>query len=185
MFGRIADMFGRKRIYGLEVLILAAGAIASAFAPSITWLIIFRCILGIGIGGDYPVSATIMSEYAGTKSRGRLVGLVFSMQAAGLIFGPLFAVLLLGVGIKDDIVWRILLGFGAVPGLAVFYLRRQIHETPRFAHGRGRYRRNGRSHRAGHDGSGPAPRGESKAVVRQSFTEGWAKLVHNPTCSSG
>src|SRR6201996_9249400 len=137
IFGRIADMLGRKRIYGFEVLILAAGAIASAFAPNITWLVIFRCVLGIGIGGDYPVSATIMSEYAGSKTRGRMVGLVFAMQAAGLIFGPLFAVLLLSVGIKDDTVWRILLGFGAVPGLAVFYLRRQIRETPRFAHAGG------------------------------------------------
>jgi MFS transporter, PHS family, inorganic phosphate transporter len=179
VFGRIADMFGRKRIYGLEVLILAAGAIASAFAPNITWLIIFRCILGIGIGGDYPVSATIMSEYAGTKSRGRLVGLVFSMQAAGLIFGPLFAVLLLGLGIKDGTVWRILLGFGAVPGLAVFYLRRQIHETPRFALAGGDTDEMAAAIAQATTGTGPPPKGESTAVVHQSFTEGWAKLVNN------
>jgi MFS transporter, PHS family, inorganic phosphate transporter len=181
LFGRIADMFGRKRIYGFEVLILAAGAIASAFAPSITWLIIFRCVLGIGIGGDYPVSATIMSEYAGTKSRGRLVGLVFAMQAAGLIFGPLFAVLLLSVGIKDDTVWRILLGFGAVPGLAVFYLRRQIHETPRFAHAGGDADEMAAAIAQATSGAAPAPRGESKAVVRQGFVQGWIKLVQNPT----
>jgi MFS transporter, PHS family, inorganic phosphate transporter len=66
-FGRVADMLGRKRIYGVEVLILAAGAIGCAFAPNIWWLIALRFILGIGIGGDYPVSATIMSEYAGKK----------------------------------------------------------------------------------------------------------------------
>ncbi len=53
-FGRIADMLGRKRIYGYEVLVLAVGAIASAFSPNIWWLIGFRIILGIGIGGDYP-----------------------------------------------------------------------------------------------------------------------------------
>lgn len=58
-FGRIADMLGRKRIYGYEVLVLAAGAIASAFSPNIWWLIFFRIILGFGIGGDYPVSSTI------------------------------------------------------------------------------------------------------------------------------
>src|ERR1700751_5303655 len=68
LFGRVADMLGRKRIYGVEVLVLAAGAIASAFSPNIFWLILFRIILGLGIGGDYPVSATIMSEYAGKKS---------------------------------------------------------------------------------------------------------------------
>jgi MFS transporter, PHS family, inorganic phosphate transporter len=180
IFGRVADMLGRKRIYGFEVLILAGGAIASAFAPNITWLIIFRCILGIGIGGDYPVSATIMSEYAGSKSRGRMVGLVFSMQAAGLIFGPLFAVLLLSLGIKDDVVWRILLGFGAVPGLAVFYLRRQIHETPRFAMAGGDEEEMAAAIAQATGGVAPPPKGESKAIVRQSFTAGWAKLVDNP-----
>ena len=67
LFGRIADLLGRKRIYGVEVLVLAAGAIACGFAPNIIWLIVFRIVLGLGIGGDYPVSATLMSEYAGEK----------------------------------------------------------------------------------------------------------------------
>ena len=133
VFGRIADILGRKRIYGYEVLILAIGALASAFAPNYIFLLVCRAILGIGIGGDYPVSATIMSEYSGKQSRGRMVGLVFAMQGAGLIVGPLVASILLGSGISDDYAWRILLALGAIPGLAVFYLRRQIHETPRFA----------------------------------------------------
>src|SRR5580698_11546202 len=133
VFGRIADILGRKRIYGYEVLILAIGALASAFAPNYTFLLICRIILGIGIGGDYPVSATIMSEYSGKQTRGRMVGLVFAMQGAGLIVGPLVASILLGSGISNDYTWRILLALGAIPGLAVFYLRRQIHETPRFA----------------------------------------------------
>ena len=46
LFGRIADMLGRKRIYGFEVLVLAAGAIASALSPNIWWLIVFRFIPG-------------------------------------------------------------------------------------------------------------------------------------------
>lgn len=131
-FGRIADMLGRKRIYGYEVLILAAGAIASAFSPNIWWLILFRVILGIGIGGDYPVSATLMGEYAGKKTRGMLVSLVFALQAAGLIVGPLLAALLLVTGMDHDLVWRLLLAFGAIPALAVFQLRRNLAETPRY-----------------------------------------------------
>src|SRR6201997_3536079 len=95
LFGRVADMLGRKRIYGVEVLVLAVGAIGCAFSPNIWWLIGLRFILGIGIGGDYPVSATIMAEYAGKATRGLLVTLVFTMQAAGLILGPLFASALL------------------------------------------------------------------------------------------
>ena len=120
LFGRIADMVGRKRIYGYEVLVLAIGAIASAFSPSVGWLIFFRIILGIGIGGDYPVSSTIMSEYSSKKTRGMMVTLVFAMQAAGLIFGPLLAVAMLASGLSHDLVWRLLLAFGAIPALAVF-----------------------------------------------------------------
>src|SRR5271163_687944 len=103
LFGRVADMLGRKRIYGVEVLVLAAGAIACAFSPNIWWLIGLRFILGIGIGGDYPVSATIMSEYFGKNHRGMMVTLVFAMQAAGLIFGPLFASALLTTHRSHDI----------------------------------------------------------------------------------
>ena len=55
-FGRVADILGRKRIYGYEVLILAIGAIASAFAPNYTFLLVSRAVLGIGIGGDYPAA---------------------------------------------------------------------------------------------------------------------------------
>jgi MFS family permease len=131
-FGRIADRLGRKKIYGYEVLVLAVGAIASAFAPGIWWLIGMRAILGFGIGGDYPVSATIMSEYSNQKHRGRMVSLVFSMQGLGLVVGPLLAILLLSTGMSHDLVWRLLLAFGAIPALAVFWMRRRLNETPRF-----------------------------------------------------
>jgi len=133
IFGRVADILGRKKIYGYEVLILAIGALASAFSPNLTFLLVCRIVLGVGIGGDYPVSATIMSEYSGKQSRGRMVGLVFAMQGAGLVIGPLIASILLASGLSDDTTWRVLLALGAIPGLAVFYLRRKIQETPRFA----------------------------------------------------
>jgi len=121
VFGRIADVFGRKYIYGFEVLVLGAGAIASAFSPSIWWLVAFRFILGLGIGGDYPVSATIASEFAGKKTRGLMISSVFAMQGIGLIVGPLLAIALLAVKVPQDLVWRILLGAGAIPPLAVFW----------------------------------------------------------------
>jgi MFS family permease len=139
LFGRVADMLGRKRIYGFEVLVLAAGAIASAFSPNIGWLIFFRVILGLGIGGDYPVSSTIMSEYASKKTRGMMVTLVFTMQAAGLIVGPLLSAALLSTKLSHDLVWRILLAFGAIPALAVYQMRRHLAETPRFLLATGRH----------------------------------------------
>jgi MFS family permease len=133
VFGRVADVFGRKYIYGFEVLVLGAGAIASAFSPNIWWLVAFRFILGLGIGGDYPVSATIASEFAGKKTRGLMISTVFAMQGVGLIVGPLLAIALIAAKVPQDLVWRILLAAGALPPLAVFWARRHLKETPRFA----------------------------------------------------
>ncbi|HZR41915.1 MAG TPA: MFS transporter [Ktedonobacteraceae bacterium] len=133
IFGRLADFVGRRTIYGFTLIVLAIGAIASALSPNIIWLLIFRFILGLGIGGDYPLSATLMSEYANRRDRGKLITMVFSMQGLGLILGPLVAILLLLSGLNSDWIWRIMLALGAVPALATFYLRRQIAETPRFA----------------------------------------------------
>ena len=133
LFGRLADYVGRRSIYGFTLIVLAAGAIASSFSPNVIWLLIFRFILGLGIGGDYPLSATLMSEYANRRDRGKLITMVFSMQGLGLIVGPLVAIILLLSGLNHDLIWRIMLALGAVPALATFYLRRQIAETPRFA----------------------------------------------------
>ncbi len=132
VFGRIADLIGRKRVYWLVAAIMAVAAIGSALAPSFWVLIAFRFLLGFGVGGDYPVSAVLMSEYANSRDRGRLVGLVFSTQALGLIVGPLIALGLLGAGTSTDLTWRLLLGLGAVPAAAVIYLRRTMPESPRF-----------------------------------------------------
>ncbi len=180
VFGRIADILGRKKIYGYEVLILAIGAIASAFSPNYTFLLVSRIILGIGIGGDYPVSATIMSEYSSKATRGKMVGLVFSMQGAGLVVGPLIAAILLSSGASNNLTWRLLLGFGAIPGLAVFYLRRQIHETPRFAMAGGATEEAAAAIAdATGKGSGKAPKGESTAKHQQGALDGYVKIFRN------
>ena len=132
VFGWFADKFGRKKIYGVEIFLLFIGALLSAISTSFSWLLIFRIIVGIGIGGDYPTSAVVASEYANRKNRGFLVLLVFAMQAVGLIVGPLFASLLMAFHLPHTLVWRLLLAFGALPAASVFYLRRKIMETPRF-----------------------------------------------------
>jgi MFS family permease len=132
VFGRIADVFGRKTVYTVVAAIMIVGAIASAFAPGFLFLVIARFVLGLGIGGDYPVSAVLMSEYANRQDRGRLVGMVFSMQAVGLVVGPLVALLFLSLGVSDSLTWRLLLGLGAVPAAAVIYLRSRMPESPRF-----------------------------------------------------
>jgi PHS family inorganic phosphate transporter-like MFS transporter len=132
VFGRFADVAGRKRVYWLVAAIMIVAAVGSALAPSFWVLIGFRFLLGFGVGGDYPVSAVLMSEYANRKDRGKLVGMVFGTQALGLIVGPLVALALLGAGASDTVAWRVLLGLGAVPAAAVIYLRRKMPESPRY-----------------------------------------------------
>lgn len=132
IFGRIADVLGRKRVYAIVAAIMIVGALASAVAPNFWWLVVARFILGLGIGGDYPVSAVLMSEYSNRQDRGRLVGLVFSMQALGLVVGPIVGMALLSSGISHENTWRLMLALGAIPAASVIYLRSKMPESPRF-----------------------------------------------------
>jgi len=132
VFGFLGDRVGRKRVYGVEALLMMFGAILSAMSPNIYYLIAFRSIMGIGIGGDYPMSATIMSEYSNTKDRGKLIALVFANQGLGSL-----AALAVGIGsviaFPPGIAWRIVALVGAIPAATVIYLRRKTPETPRYS----------------------------------------------------
>ncbi|HEY7279542.1 MAG TPA: MFS transporter [Trebonia sp.] len=132
VFGRLADVIGRTRVYWISAAVMVFAAIGSALSPSLAVLTAFRFLLGFGVGGDYPVSAVLMSEYAGRKDRGRQVGLVFSTQAVGLIVGPLLALALLGGGAGAPLTWRLLLGIGAIPAAVAVWLRRKLPEPERF-----------------------------------------------------
>ncbi|KAJ7478962.1 phosphate permease [Mycena latifolia] len=89
VFGWLADIWGRKRMYGVELIIMIVGTFAQATAGGgqamniIAMLIFWRFIVGLGIGGDYPLSATISSEFASTRIRGRMMAAVFAAQGWG------------------------------------------------------------------------------------------------------
>ena len=132
IFGRIADRVGRKAIYGGQMLAMAFLSLACMFAPNMVILILLRGLLGFVVGGNYPVTAVLVSEYANSKDRGRLVGMAFSMQALALIAGPLIILSVLALQIPSDLAWRLMLGLGIVPALGAFILRRTLPESPRF-----------------------------------------------------
>ena len=85
-FGALADVVGRKTGYGVVLMIMMFTGLTQAMSfgntgfATVGTLCFWRFILGFGVGGDYPLSATIMSEYASTASRGACVGAVFAMQ---------------------------------------------------------------------------------------------------------
>lgn len=155
-FGALADIVGRKKMYGLELILMIVAVLAQSLssaspAMSIVGVIIFwRVLMGIGIGGDYPLSSIITSEFATTKWRGAMMGAVFAMQGFGQMGGALVMLIITtgfegslssaarygtctGVcGLAVDKMWRILIGFGAVPGAIALYFRLTIPETPRY-----------------------------------------------------
>ncbi|CAF5166233.1 unnamed protein product, partial [Rotaria sp. Silwood1] len=136
LFGFLSDSKGRKSVYGIELLIIIVATIGSAMAGSaatgvgtLGFLGFWRFILGIGIGGDYPMSATVSSEWSSAGRRGQMLALTFSMQGWGQFFGALFAVILLAIfkhpieanQINIDYVWRILLALGIIPAVCPRY----------------------------------------------------------------
>lgn len=137
LFGRLGDLLGRRRVYGLEAVLMIIGALVSAFAPNFAVLLIGRLILGIGIGGDYPASGVIMAEYANKNNRGKLVGLTFIFYVFGQVAAYLVALLVIAVGVPDDLAWRLILGLGVIPSLLVLYQRRHMPESPRWTAERG------------------------------------------------
>ncbi|KAJ4973956.1 hypothetical protein NE237_007130 [Protea cynaroides] len=87
-FGWIGDKMGRKRVYGVTLILMVVSALASGLSFGhtakgvVATLCFFRFWLGFGVGGDYPLSATIMSEYANKKTRGRALVAKNAKQAA-------------------------------------------------------------------------------------------------------
>jgi MFS transporter, PHS family, inorganic phosphate transporter len=159
VFGYFGDKLGRKRVYGITLVLMAACAIGSglSFGSSahavIGTLCFFRFWLGFGIGGDYPLSATIMSEYSNKKTRGAFIAAVFAMQGVGIIFAGLVSMIVSGILLHyhpapawkenhdrswqdqmpaADYMWRIVLMIGAFPALATFYWRMKMPETARY-----------------------------------------------------
>ncbi|KAI8633381.1 phosphate permease [Xylariaceae sp. FL1651] len=156
VFGWLADMYGRRKMYGVELGIilvstLACCLVAASQAVSFTGLMTFwRVMMGVGIGGDYPLSSVITSEFAPTRWRGAMMAAVFSMQGIGQLVAAVVALVVtasfsetfkFASGVNDcdyacqtaaDRCWRIIIGVGAVPAVFALYYRITIPETPRY-----------------------------------------------------
>ncbi|XWS50409.1 hypothetical protein CRYUN_Cryun12cG0085100 [Craigia yunnanensis] len=156
VFGWLGDKLGRKKVYGITLILMVICAICSSLSFGSTpesvigTLCFFRFWLGFGIGGDYPLSATIMSEYANKKTRGAFIAAVFAMQGVGIIFAGLVSLILSLIFLKKypapsfkenpifstqpqaDYLWRVVLMFGALPALLTYYWRMKMPETGRY-----------------------------------------------------
>jgi MFS family permease len=134
-FGNLADKLGRKKLYVIDLLFFVVFAAASAFSQNLSELILFRFLLGMGIGADYPISASYITEFVSNKHRGKLIASVFAFQGLGLIGGVIAGYLLIPLG-PDS--WRWMLLSGVIPAVIALTARTRMPETPRWyiSHGK-------------------------------------------------
>ena len=136
VFGILSNK-GRKKLYGIDVTLMAIGAFFQIFANSLDSLLVFRFIMGVGLGADYVLSPMILAESSNSKYRGRLVGIGFGgFWLFGSLVSSFVALLskhLLSMHfISEEHYWKLVLSLGAIPPISIIYLRRTLPETPRF-----------------------------------------------------
>jgi len=131
--GRLADRYGRRLIFQATLVLFSIGAVLSALAPTFELLLAARVVAGLGLGGELPVVATLVSEFSPRAQRGRMIVLLESFWAYGTLAAGLVALLVL-----PQFGWRGAFVVAALPALYVAYLRSALPESPRYLAERGR-----------------------------------------------
>ncbi|SEM61322.1 MDR family MFS transporter [Paenibacillus sp. OV219] len=117
IFGKLSDMYGRKKFFIFGILTFMLGSILCGTAHSIVELSIYRAIQGIGGGALVPIAFTIMFDAVPLESRGKLGGLFGAVFGMSSIFGPL-----LGAYITDYIKWEWIFYINLPLGLIAFFM---------------------------------------------------------------
>jgi SHS family lactate transporter-like MFS transporter len=127
IFGRLADRYGRRRILMIDVSLYSVLALACAFAPSLTVLLVLRALFGVAMGGEWGLGASLAMESIPARSRGIVSGILQSGYPCGYLLCAIAYGLLF-----NTIGWRGMFVLGVLPALLVLYLRRSVPESPVF-----------------------------------------------------
>ncbi|TLY78828.1 MAG: MFS transporter [Gammaproteobacteria bacterium] len=125
VFGWLAEKYGRRPILMLNVLSYSLLELASAFAPDLATLLVLRALFGFAMGGEWGVGAALAFETLPAKGRGFFSGLL----QEGYVLGFLLASLVSRFAF-EHVGWRGMFMIGAAPALLVFYIRRNVAESP-------------------------------------------------------
>ncbi len=131
--GMISDKWGRRTVVSITLVVYGVASALSGMAPSFGFLLLFRFLTGLGLGGELPAASTLVSEFSPAKVRGRMVVMLESFWAWGWIIAALIAYMLIPL-----YGWRIGFFLGGVPALYAAYLRKGIPESPRYLEQKGR-----------------------------------------------
>src|SRR5688500_11061753 len=117
LYGRLSDALGRKRVLVAAISLFLVSSLLAAWAQSMTQLIVFRGLQGLGAGGVMPVVLTILGDIFTLKERARIQGLFSAVWGTAALAGPV-----LGWALVSSLGWRsvfyVNLPLG-LPGLAV------------------------------------------------------------------
>ena len=133
--GLLADRYGRRQVFALTLLVFGVATGAAALSWSVGALLVFRFLIGLGLGAELPVASTLVSEFAPARLRGRVVVALEAFWAVGWTLAALIGFLVVP-GSDDG--WRWALAQGAVPALYAVVIRRGLPESVRFLELRGR-----------------------------------------------
>jgi MFS family permease len=139
VFGRLTDLFGRKRLFLVTLAVYLLATLASGLAWGFLSFALFRLVTGAGIGGEYSAVNSAIDELIPARVRGHADLAINSTYWLGTALGAALTFVLLDPRLLPVwLGWRCVFGVGAVLGVSVLMLRRHVPESPRWLllHGR-------------------------------------------------
>lgn len=133
--GLLADRIGRRQVFALTLLIYGLATGASALAGGLALLLLFRFVVGLGLGAELPVASTYVSEFAPARIRGRIIVILEAFWAVGWTASAIIGYFVVPASENG---WRWAFVIGAVPALYALVVRLGLPESPRWLASRGR-----------------------------------------------
>jgi putative MFS transporter len=125
--GFLGDHFGRRFTYQVNLMVFGLASLVAALAPNMAFLIICRFVMGVGLGAEHVVGYATLTEFVPPRARGRQQGIMTVFVVMGLPVSALIGFLLVPI-----MTWRVMFVLGGLGAIAVWYVRKQLPESPRW-----------------------------------------------------
>ena len=134
MAGILSDRYGRRVSFQINLLIFGLFSLAAAAAPNMTWLIVLRFLMSVGLGAEVVVAAATLMEFIPARLRGRMI-------AALALCSPLSTLLsnILGSTLIPIAGWQVMFIIAGVAAMGIWFLRKSMPESPRWLESQSRY----------------------------------------------
>ncbi|OCG23295.1 MFS transporter [Gilliamella sp. wkB108] len=139
MGGWLTDKIGRRTIFLGSMILFAICAILQGFAPNMYWLAVIRFFAGFPVGADVANGFTYIMEVMPKKKREVMANRWQFMFALGIIAAIIMVTILQLANVHNDMIWRIVLAFPAIPAFTLLLMRKELPETPTWLVERGRF----------------------------------------------